>query len=63
MEAAALFTVAQLHKVQAGAILSVVGETKEGEVKIAKVGSGDAIVSALEAIYTLEQRSPQCTQA
>ena len=61
MEAAALFTVAQLHRVQAGAILSVVGETKDGEVKIAKIGSGDAILSALEAIYALEQYSPQCT--
>lgn len=55
MEAAALFTVAQLHRVKAGAILTVIGETKGGEVKIAKVSSENAIKSALEAIYTLAQ--------
>ena len=53
MEAATLFTVAQLHRVKAAAILTVIGETKEGEVKIAKVSNENAIISALEAIYTL----------
>lgn len=59
MEAATLFTVAQIHQVKAGAILSVVGETRDGEVKIGKVSSEDAILSTLEAIYHLDQRSPQ----
>ena len=54
MEAAALFTVAQLHRVRAGAILSVVGETRDGEVKIGKVSNENAILSALEAIYELD---------
>jgi uridine phosphorylase len=56
MEAATLFTVAQMHRVKAGAILSVIGETHDGEVKIGKVSSEDAIISALEAIYLLDQK-------
>lgn len=59
MEAAALFTVAQLHRVKAGAILSVIGETRDGEVKIGKVSSENAILSALEAIYILDQQRAQ----
>ena len=56
MEAAALFCVAQLRRVRAGAVLSVVGETHDEEVKIAKVSNEPAILSALEAIYLLAER-------
>lgn len=58
MEAATLFTVAQLHHVKSAAILTVIGETKGGEVKIAKVSNENAIMSALEAIYALAQAKP-----
>lgn len=57
MEAAALFCVAQLRRARAGAVLSVVGETHDEEVKIAKVSNEPAILSALEAIYLLAERS------
>ena len=57
MEAATLFTVAHLHRVKAGSILTVIGETKDGEVKIGKVSNDNAIISALEAIYALDQKS------
>ena len=55
MEAATLFSVAQLRRAHAGAVLSVIGETRDEEVKIAKVGNGPAILTALEAIYLLDQ--------
>lgn len=57
MEAAALFTVAQVHGVKAGSILTVIGETKDGEVKIGKVSNDNAIISALESIHALDQTS------
>ena len=56
MESATLFTVAQLHRVRAGAILAVIGETRDGEVKISKVNTDLAIRSSLEAIYLLAQQ-------
>lgn len=56
MEASTLFCVSQLRRVRAGAILSVIGETHDEEVKIAHVSNEPAILSALEAIYTLAQR-------
>ena len=55
MEAATLFTVAQLRRVRAGAVLSVIGETRDEEVKIAKLSNGPAILTALDAIYQLAQ--------
>lgn len=56
MEAATLYTIAHLHGIKAGSILTVIGETRDGEVKIGKVSSENAIISALEAIYLLDQK-------
>lgn len=56
MESATLYTVAQLHRVRAGAILAVIGETEGGEVKISKVNTELAIRAALEAIVLLAGR-------
>jgi uridine phosphorylase len=55
MESATLFVVGQVRRLRTGAVLTVVGETKGGEVKISHVGPEAAIEVALEAIVRLEE--------
>jgi uridine phosphorylase len=56
MESSTLFIVGQVRGLKTGAILSVIGETRDGEVKIKKIGVEDAIKSALEACVLLEKQ-------
>jgi uridine phosphorylase len=55
MESSTLFTVGQIRRLKTGAIMTVIGETREGEVTIKKIGPERAIQVALEAIYELAQ--------
>jgi len=55
MESSTLFTVGQIRRLKTGAVMTVIGETRDGEVKIKKVGPENAIKVALEAIYQLDQ--------
>lgn len=55
MESSTLFTVGQIRRLKTGAVLTVIGETREGEVTIKKIGPERAIKVALEAIYELAQ--------
>ena len=60
MEGAALFVVGQIRALKTGLVLSVVGETKGGEVIIKHVGVESAIKTALEAIVRLEAQHGLC---
>lgn len=55
MESATLFTVGQIRGLKTGAILTVVGQTKGGDVKIVKIGPERAIQVALDAIVELAE--------
>jgi uridine phosphorylase len=53
MESATLFTVGQIRGLKTGAVMTVVGQTKGGDVKIVKIGPERAIQLALDAIVEL----------
>ncbi len=62
MEGSTLFVVGQIRQIKTGMILTVIGETKDGEVIIKKVGVEDSIKVALDAIKRLEDQFGYASQ-
>jgi uridine phosphorylase len=56
MEGSTLFVVSQIRGLRSGALLAVIGETRDGIVTIKHIGVESAIKVALEGIVKLEKR-------